>query len=181
MMRILNADQIFSFPDCFYPMVVLGDNRKRGWSSFFGRQIKMHTKGQYSHAMWMRRPGMVISQDWHLAEKSVQEYLTDWYRLKFFTMPDMEETDETKINQCLDQLLQQGGRYDWLGIIGHLLHIRKLNFSNRYYCSEFVWEPFVEVWGYPRIYPSPSELDFYLPKIGWEIAGVYDTALLPGA
>lgn len=176
-MRLLNKEQIINLPDHFFPMVVLADNRK----SFFSKAIKAHTHGQYSHAMWMREPFLVVSQNGRLAEKYITDYLQPWYRLKFFSYPEMSEREESEIHQCLNAQLARRSRYDWLGIFGQLFNIRKLNFSSRYYCSEAVWEPFVKVWGYKQTYPSPSELDSRLPRIGWEIVGIYDPTLLPGA
>ena len=172
-MQLLREEQIMALPNHFYPMVVLGDNRKSFWS----RQIKLHSHGRYSHAMWMRKPGMVVSQNGHLEEKPVRNYFLPWNRLKFFNYPTMGEVDEIMINNCLNKLLAKRSRYDWLGIVGHLFHIRKLNFPRRYYCSEAVWEPFVQVWGYWQTYPTPSELDWRLPQLGWEVVGVYDPTL----
>jgi len=156
------------------PAVVLSDHLKSFWS----RQIKLHTHGQYSHAMWLRKNGKFLSQNGILREVDPVLYLNGDYRLKFFANPALGlEWQDKAIETWLEEKLKNPTRYDWLGIIGHLLHRRRLQSPGKYYCSELVWEPFVKILGYKPIYPSPAELDYLLPKIGWEVQAIYDPTI----
>ncbi len=169
-MTLLSRMDLRNIPYGLYPFVVLSDNRK----SLFGLMIKLHTRGSYSHAMIMRRPGTLVSQAGHLAEIPLENYEKNHIRLKLYHKPDITELEKIEFNRILDSLLEKNLRYDWLGIVGQALGIRSLNFSSRYYCSEVVWKPIREIWGYREIHPSPKDLDNILPLIGWETYGVHD-------
>lgn len=156
------------------PAIVLADNLK-SWTS---QQIKLHSHGYYSHAMWLRASGKLVSQDWKLTEKDLSEYLVPHYRLKFFHKPELQLNGKAEeIEACLDKMLSQTHRYDWLGVAGHLLGCRGLQFGGRWYCTEAVWEPFVEVLHFAPIHPTPQELNWMLPELGWSVAVIVDPRL----
>jgi hypothetical protein len=159
------------------PAVVLADNMKSFWS----RQIKLHSHGRYSHAMWYRSNGKLLTQNGHLEEVELCRYLVPQYRLKFFSNETLYVGGrDKKIEAVLDEIAKKHSHYDWLGIVGHLFKVRKFQSSKSYYCSEMVWEPFVKVFGFKQIYPSPAELDYILPQIGWKVAAIYDPVLKKG-
>lgn len=153
------------------PCVVLADNL---WN-WFSRRIKEHTRGQYSHAMWCNGRRRFVSQDWRIREVDPELYFRGQHRLKFFYHPDLAERRyDAEIEAVLARQVAIGSRYDWLGIVGHLVGAPRLNFSGRYYCSEAVWQPFVEVMGLAPAYPTPEDLNRWLPQMGWETVLVVD-------
>jgi hypothetical protein len=173
-MNLMTRKAMREIPYEKYPFVVLADNRR----SFFSRMIDLHTRGNYSHAMISRKPGFLVSQDGLLRERPMEDYERDYIRLKFYQKPDMTTEEKIEFNRIFDSLLTKVLRYDWLGIVGHMFGIRKLNFNSRYYCSEVVWVPFREIWGYKEIHPSPRDLDVILPLIGWEVYGIHEPMIL---
>ncbi|HPP02282.1 MAG TPA: hypothetical protein PLX83_16990 [bacterium] len=150
------------------PCIVLSDNLK----SWFSQKIKQHTKGQYSHAMWWSpRHHAFISQGWRLEAVPPEKYCDEYHRLKFYYNPDL---CDDRIENILDNQLKKRQRYDWLGIIGQWLGMKWINFPCRNYCSEAVWEPFVILYSAPQVHPSPSDLDKWLPILGWFVVYVHD-------
>lgn len=120
------------------PLVVLVDDR-RGW---LGWLIKAHSKGNYSHIMEMHEPGFVASQDLTgFKEKSIEDYMKPRYQLKFWRCNDITSVDRLKWANAIHADLQapwKRRRYDYLGILGHLLGIPWLNNPHIKYCVERV-------------------------------------------
>lgn len=158
------------------PCVVLSDNLY-GW---FARQIRKHEPGQYSHAMWFTSQRQFVSQDWRIHLVDPAEYFRGEHRLKFLCNPDLENHRYAEeIEAVLARQVERGSRYDWLGIVGHLVGAPRINFKGRYYCSEAVWQPFVEVLGYREWYPTPEDLNYWLPRMGWRTVLTFDPNQVP--
>lgn len=153
------------------PCVVLADNL---WS-WYSRKIREHTKGSYSHAMWLNGRRWFVSQDWRIREVDPELYFGGDYRLKFLYHQDLlDRRYAEEIEAVLNRQVERGSKYDWLGILGQLVGAPRLNFKGRYYCSEAVWQPFVEVLGLAPAYPTPEDLNQWLPRLGWETVLVVD-------
>jgi len=149
-------------PRCFpipeYPMITLADNLR----GFLSLGIKRHTKGNYSHVMWLIDPDTFLSQDpgYGFREVPVLQYLKPHYRLKFLKpILTQEQTGELYTN-LLDKVAK-GVRYDFLGIIGQKLGLPWVQAKNREYCSEGISQDLRDVdfsIDFGR-YPSPASIN----------------------
>lgn len=163
---------IRSIPEIY---IVLTDNlSKWGLGSLFSRAIKEHTHGNYNHAMLMREPGMVISQDWQLREKLLDRYLHGTHRVKLIKVPTNRQ-EKILINETANKLLNKRPQYDWLGILGFLFNKRTINFQSRYYCSELVLYILREAGKYNgSITQSPADINRFYKDFGWVCTAIYD-------
>jgi hypothetical protein len=159
------------------PAIGLSDNR----FGFFAGRIRAfqrrHNLGEYQHAFWLESPGTVVSQDWRLTRYSLAEYLRGAHRGKIIIGRRWSREDQDKIRRQLIVAVREGGRYDWLGILGQRLGIRALNFRRRAYCSEFVGSILRTVDpSFTNGHPTPSEINTYTKrrKHLYQVVGVYD-------
>lgn len=147
-------DEMLDIPDAALPAVVVTDNL----TSWVSARIKVHSRGLYSHAMMMVERGRVVSQDRRLAERPLADYLTGKHRVKVWSF----KPDGGTVRDIIDRDLRANGRYDWLGIVGHLIGRPKMQFSGRRYCSEHVAAVIAEAYGSenaPDPHATPSDLD----------------------
>jgi len=169
----------FDVPDMQpLPMLVLSDNVH----SLLAQQIRSHTKGFYNHAMWMRKPGYVVSQNWTLNEQPISRYVDSKHRLKFWYNPEWVRDRRGTvwlIDKRIDNVLAESWwkrTYDFLGIIGQALRMKGLNNPKRRYCSEVVaeWLTLLEP-SFSLKHPSPAEINEWCnanPQM--KCAGIWD-------
>lgn len=136
------------------PLIVLSDDLR----GFMGWAIKAHTHGAYNHAMLMIEPGTFVSQGGTYKKVPISTYTSGKHRLKFWTYPFSEDEKSMIRFQVKEDLAQNWWRksYDWLGVIGQLLKIRKLNNPRKSYCSERVAKYMRLVSALKTFNPHPS-------------------------
>ena len=159
------------------PVIVLVDDRR----SLLGWLVKQHSSGGYNHIMEMHYMQICASQDpVGFREVLIEKYMKPFILLKFYKVKDL--TLALKMN-WIDAILTDleepwyKRRYDYLGIIGHMLRIPWLNNSHLYYCSERVAKHVKEVLNieFPE-YPTPSDINAYLKTDDrFELLGYYFT------
>ena len=164
------------------PAIVLTDNMFSLVSSalrIFQRKLG-HSSGQYQHAMWLLEAGQVVSQNWKLQRANLRDYLTGKHRVKIVVARDWttEERDEIRRRIRTNLILATTGyyRYDWLGVLSHLFRCSRINFPNRFYCSEHVASILRRVDRRCPIRPSPAQLNAYLKSRPekYIVLGVFD-------
>jgi len=164
------------------PAIVLTDNMFSLTASalrIFQRKLG-HSTGRYQHAMWLLEAGQVVSQNWKLERTNLQDYLTGKHRVKFIVAKDWtaEERDEIRRRIRTNLIHAATGyyRYDWLGVLSHLLRSSRVNFPSRFYCSERVASILRRVDRRCPARPSPAQLNAYLKSRPekYIVLGVYD-------
>lgn len=147
------------------PLIVLLDDR-RGWLGFL---IKRHTSGVYGHIAEMVYPGYFASQDFvGYREVDVEKYLKPHITLKFWRIKDITDKEKQLWREVVEADLNAPWvrrRYDILGFIGALLHIRWLQNPHIEYCGEKVADRFRSVFN--LIVPkqsTPSELNKFMEE-----------------
>lgn len=116
------------------PLIVLSSH-SWGWLQSI---IKMRTKANYNHIMWMIEPNTLASQDLFFTKVPLENYMRKGFRLKFYSV---EKKYREKLIKIINDDLSQHWikrRYDFVGIVGQLIGIRILNIPYLYYCSEKV-------------------------------------------
>lgn len=157
--------------------------------SFLGWQIRSHTKHGYSHSMTYHKFMTVASQDWYFEERPLTDYLHgERQRIKMWYAPEWTDNQKEIILSIIDEMLEERGKYDWLGIIGQRFHIPWFNFKKRSYCSEQVAKilkmidpVYLNCKLFDINHPSPADLDLYWTQRaindGYYKAVVYDPTL----
>ena len=157
------------------PLIVLCDDRR----SFFGWFIKSHSKGNYNHIMEFSEPGQFVSQDpAGYREVDVETYMKPFILMKFWSYENITEAQKKCLHEIIEADLNAPWRfrsYDWLGLVGQLLHIKWLQNPHKRYCSERVAEHlrFVFKIEIPK-HPTPSGINSILENIpGMKIQGYW--------
>lgn len=161
------------------PAIVLTDNLFSVVSTLIRlgqRSLKAHVSGRYQHAMWLESAGVVVSQDWKLQRRPLADYLTGKHRVKLFIDPAWTDEQKAIIRGQLAEDVAGDHRYDWLGILGHLLRLPRINFPNRWYCSEHAASILSKVDSRFLKAPhlSPAVADVWLRSFRYEVYGVFD-------
>ena len=150
------------------PMPILIDNR-RSWFSF---KVKAHTGGNYNHIAIMHKYGVIASQDPKgYREIPIKNYMRPEFIMKFWHIKELTPIQRTQVIDEVIKDLRVGkwnwkNRYDWLGVIGQLIHVRWINDPWRKYCSErvrkyLINDP-VKIWIPPH--PTPSDINTVFNK-----------------
>jgi len=138
------------------PTFVLVDDR-RGW---FGFLIKQHSKGNYNHIAELFMLDMLASQDTvGYRTVNIEKYLKKRYMLKFWAYTGKRQAE---LVDCIKKDLKSSvrqRRYDFLGIIGKLLHLSWINNPKTYFCSERASKHLRSIGMKLPKHPSPSELN----------------------
>jgi hypothetical protein len=142
-------------------VIVLVDDR-RGFFSWF---IKAHESGNYNHAMFMVKRGMLATQANVFKEVPVLEYMKDGVFLKLWriknTTPDEVAAIIGAINKTL-ALPWWKRSYDFLGLLGQSFRfLHWMQIPGWYFCSEIVSAFLRLSWRFDWLpkEPSPSDLD----------------------
>ena len=119
------------------PLIVLSD-KTNGLIEFL---IKMRTEARYNHIMILHRSGYFATQNNVFKEVPVRTYMKPTNRLKFVKVKDLTPEAKRAIMGSIHDKLKLPWwkrRYDWVGIVGQIIGIKKLNLKNVNYCSEDV-------------------------------------------
>lgn len=144
------------------PVIVLSDDRR----SFLSWGIKNHSHGNYNHIMELFEFGELATQNFNGFRKvNIGKYIQPQYHLKFYkcTKADLKKQIEwiRLINAELNEVWWKK-KYDFLGIVGQVLHIRWIQNPFARYCSERVAEHLRKLFGFNiSKRPTPSELNTY--------------------
>lgn len=119
-----------------YPCQVWADSN----SDVIASAIKARTKANYSHVMWMVRPGILVSQGFTgYREIQIEDYMKPNNRLKFIGLNGITEEGRHTIYESIYKKLR-GPKYrqwyDFLGIIGQLTGIKWIQNPWKDFCSE---------------------------------------------
>lgn len=126
-----------NIPQDELPLIALSDNSS-GLLEFL---IKFRTKGDYNHIMWAHRTGFFASQGNTYSEARAERYLKRGSRLKFYTIAGLNDIQKKLIVSSIDNKLNSvwwKKMYDWVGILGQAIGIKKINTPGLNYCSEDV-------------------------------------------
>jgi len=180
--RALTADDLLSIPLRHYPLAALSDYLGGGIMGWFTRQIKAHQHGEYSHFMWLHRPGYFASQDAYFEEVPIERYLAK-YRIKLWYCPtwygnaDKTKAFQTEIRRLL--ALPKADRfYDWQQIWGILIGWRRFNHPDRRVCSDYAdLIKILDAWyfSFYKRHPTPTEVHgWFKQQKRYEVYGVYE-------
>lgn len=140
------------------PCVVFVDNMQ----GFISWRIKAHSKGNYSHVMWMVEPGVLLSHDMGHGFRKVDlfTYMKPYIRMKF-VQPLLTQAEINALHAHHAAKLARGEGYDLLGIVGQRLGLKWLQNKRKSFCSEGVSADF-RAMGHPIKFgaaPTPSEIN----------------------
>ena len=164
----------YEIPEEKLPCVVLSDDRQ----GLFGFLIKQHCAGNYNHAMELCTPGYFASQDPTGYNKiHISKYQKPYIILKFWHYKPATPLLRLKWMDMVDKELnapKSAKDYDFLGILGQMLHLPWLNNPAHKYCSERVAEHLIALGlDFPK-HPTPSELNTLFNKSeDWECLGYW--------
>ena len=164
--RLLTIDDIMGIE--LFPMIVFSD----ALFSWIGTAIKQHQAWSYNHAMWLKAPGVLASQDATFKQVPVTEYLQGEHRLKFWTNPLWSEEDRGKLLQAIEADLQlpwYRRLYDPLAIIGQALHMDWLQIPGVSICSDRAGYLSLVDPEYNLKHPDPADVNRWLDS-----RGIYD-------
>lgn len=144
-----------------FPVFVLVDDRR----SFIGFAIKNHSKGCYNHIAELFIPDILASQDTvGYRMVNISKYMKKRYMLKFWAYTGNKKADLIdSIQKDLKSSVVKR-RYDFVGILGQLLHWRWLNNPKTYFCSERVSKHLRAIGMKLPKRPNPSELNRLFKK-----------------
>ena len=141
------------------PYVVFeADNE--GWISFLIRKVA----GQYNHAMWLTPKGFA-SQGLRFSYVPTAKYMRRGIKMKFFKIVDMTDEEQAAIYTLIEKRVNAPwwrSRYDFLGIFGQLIGIRKLNNPFTSYCSEQMADDLTLTMVNIKGKPTPEELEEFI-------------------
>ena len=124
-------------PDSDMPLIVFSDNSS-GWLEFI---IKFRTKGYWNHIMFCRKKGFFVSQGNTYSEVGMERYMKKGSELKFIRIIGLTNADRESLLESIEKKLKSKWyrkMYDWVGILGQAIGIKKLNTPGLNYCSEDV-------------------------------------------
>jgi len=161
--------------------------------SFFGWGIRKRTKSNWNHSMISRLSGKVVSQSWTYKEIDIKEYMKPGQLLKFWVCKDItkEEANAIYIKIMMDLKRPWYKKmYDWLGILGQAIGIKKINIDGLNYCTEdvilhlktivpYVTEELHKILINIPAHPHPDELKEYFLKHPdyFKIKGIWNSDL----
>jgi len=163
-------------------MLILSDNL----TSWFSKEIKEHTNGNYNHVMWLWWPGTVASQGWRFREENLSIYLEGKHRVKFWYNPKWPPVLREYLSAKLWADVLAAGKFDWWGVFGQLAAsickipgLTGINFPGRNYCSEEAGSVLNRAeLSFKMKHPSPADLDRWCkaaPQM--EVYGIFDPIL----
>jgi len=157
-----------------YPYLICTDHL----TSWFSRIIKNHTKGEYSHVLWLVNYNEAVSQDWIYRRVDFKKrYLKGKHRVKIWKING--EGHRNIIEWFIQNRLVSPVRrrlYDWLGIIGHFVGWKTLHMRTRMYCSESVGYALHSVSSFDIKKPTPMQINQWCEEHQEEVTciGVFE-------
>jgi len=119
------------------PLIVFSDHT----SGLIQTIIKIRTKGFYNHVMWMHKDGVFASQGNKYSRIKVSKYMKKGNRLKFISINGLSNHLKKILIHSVEVKLKQPWYttlYDWVGIVGQAIGLRRMNIPGLEYCSEDV-------------------------------------------
>ena len=144
-----------------YPVILLVDDR-RGFLWWF---IKQHTSGNYNHCCEIINEDLIATQDvWPgYRQAPLKRYYNSRYYLKVWRVKDMTDEQAKKWQEVISRDLNKPWvkrRYDFLGILGHLIRFKKFNNPYTNYCYEIISRHMNTIFGMTLLSQgSPASLD----------------------
>ena len=120
-----------------FPLIVFSD-KTYGIVEFL---IKLRTRGRYNHVMWAIAPNTFATQSGSFKLLPFKSYMQRGNRLKFVKVKCLDDGDKELIvssTKVKSEKKWWKRSYDYLGIIGQALGIKKVNVNGLHYCSEDV-------------------------------------------
>lgn len=185
MTEILTRDDVLNMNPDKLPVICLSDGQGLiSWRIRANTGVN-HKDGRYSHMFAMHKSGMCASQDIpRFKEKSIDEYLSGRYRVKFWRNMYWTPLQRRAILNKIQATVDKRPLYDFLGIVGFKLHLRWLSIPGLDVCSEKYNKIFLDCGlDYDMNNKSPAEWNRYFKSAsgrsaGWRCDGVYDEDLL---
>lgn len=137
------------------PMIVFSDNT----SGFIEWLIKMRIKGEYNHIMLFMDQGHFVSQGNTYSRIEMSRYMKKGNRLLFVKINGLTDEQKKIIHESVERKLRLPWwkkLYDWPGIFGQAIGIKRLNINGLNYCSEDVRLHFIKV--IPSLTESQSNI-----------------------
>lgn len=140
------------------PLIVFSDHT----SGFVQWLIKFRTNASYNHCMFQLYPGEYVSQGNVFSSILLDRYVKKNSRLKFWKIKDLKNWERNKLYNMVNKDLRLPWwkrLYDFTGILGQTLGIKKLNNPFSMYCSERVAKYLRAIlYDIPK-HPSPADLN----------------------
>ena len=143
-----------------FPYIVLASHS----TNLISWAIRWRTKGSYNHGMWLFKKGTVASQDMTYAEKPIKKYMKKGFKLKIIKIKNpKKEVIIERIERRL-KLPWWKTLYDFMGILGQAIGIKKLNNPYKDYCIEsLIKDLLLIIKGIP-IQSSPEDINVLTSK-----------------
>ncbi|HHE04785.1 MAG TPA: hypothetical protein ENL19_01825 [candidate division WOR-3 bacterium] len=150
----------YNIPKERMPLIVFSDHT----SGFIQWLIKFRTNASYNHCMFLLYPGEFVSQGNVFSSIPLSRYVKKNSRLKFWAIKDLKNYERYKIYNMINKELKGSWwsrKYDYLGILGQILGIVKINMPGNMYCSERVSKYLRELEGFEDLpeHSSPKGLN----------------------
>jgi hypothetical protein len=127
-----------NIPTSCMPLIVFSDHT----SGLIEWAIKMRTKGLYNHVMLAMKQGHFVSQGNTYSEIDMKRYLGRRNRLLFIEIIGLTQDQREAMNKSVTERLRLPWwrkAYDWVGIVGQAIGIKKLQLKGLNYCSQDVY------------------------------------------
>lgn len=170
--RLLTPEDIYNIPAELYPLPVLSDNVR----NIFSAGIKAHSKGSYSHFMWLIAPGELASmQMTGYKKRKLKSYLGNAI-LKIILCSKWTELDRKIVMDTIHCELSQPWykkMYDFLAYPGQLIGIHKMQVPGFDICSDKARYIKLVDPDYDLDYPDPVQVNEWFknnsnyPEYGW--------------
>lgn len=155
------------FPKKDFPLIVLSA-RSHGWLSSI---IRILTKAEYSHAMWLVKNGVVASQDRYFKTRPLSDYTGKGGMLKFWQIKNLSKSEKAKLARAIREDLGKKLPYDVIALFGQLFKavfkkdgFKKLQHPHTYFCSEIITKHLRKIGIHTLHQPNPGELNEYFKK-----------------
>lgn len=145
------------------PLIVFSDLS----SGFIQWAIKWRTNSSYNHVMFQLYPGEFASQGNVFSSIPLWRYVKKNSRLKFWKIKDLKNWERNKLYTMINKDLRLPWwkrLYDYVGILGQALGIKKINNPWKMYCSERVAKYLREILDDIPLHPSPEDLNELFKK-----------------
>jgi len=140
------------------PLIVFSDHT----SGIIQFLIKWKTKSAWNHVMVMHRPGFFASQGNMFSEVPLSRYMKRQNRLKFLEIKNLTIVNRLLLLKRIERDLKAPWYkrfYDYLGIVGQAIGVKKVNSPGNMYCSERVANWLKALFTYIPKHPSPQNLN----------------------
>ena len=162
---MLTKEKLYCLDKGLYPMPVLSDNLR----AVFSAGIKGHTKGFYSHFMWLIGPNTLASMGPRGFRIEKLDDYTRFHRLKVFFFPNWSQEDKQLVQDAIQAELAlpwYKRRYDFLAYLGHLTNWRWIQSPWSEVCSDMIkFAKLVEKDFGCRKFPNPQDVNEALENL----------------